>query len=141
MIEVINLGFFIFRAAENAQKKQKAENGSGEAKKVVKVPPKPNPKIIAGLYDLFATTCKLFLAPTGMRYLVAIDLRSFVPTEKCYRCPHVTPPQAAVVTTLCLLHADRNVVVKVAGANEELLPVALNSTMTIQQGVDKLKEV
>lgn len=108
---------------------------------MVKVPPKPNPKIIAGLYDLFATTCKLFLAPTGMRYLVAIDLRSFVPTEKCYRCPHVTPPQAAVVTTLCLLHADRNVVVKVAGANEELLPVALNSSMTIQQGVDKLKEV
>lgn len=129
------------RAAENARKKRRAENGSGEPKKFTKAAPKPNPKIISGLHDLFTSTCKLFLAPTGLRYFVAIDLKSLSPTDKCYRCSHVSPAQAGVLTTLCLLHADRNVSVCVAGAREELVPVELSASMTVQQGVKKLEEV
>ncbi|KAK6637050.1 hypothetical protein RUM43_010724 [Polyplax serrata] len=129
-----------FLAAENARKKRRAENGSGEPKKFTKAAPKPNPKIISALHDLFTSTCKLFLAPTGLRYFVAIDLKSLSPTDKCYRCSHVSPAQAGVLTTLCLLHADRNVSVCVAGAREELVPVELSASMTVQQGVKKLEE-
>lgn len=102
---------------------------------------KPNPEIISALHNLFSSTCK-FLAPTGLKYLVAIDLKNHLGTnERCYRCSYVSPAQAAVVIALCLLNADLNVSVLTANALKNLEPVNLSPSMTVQKGVQKLKEV
>lgn len=51
------------------------------------------------------------LVPTGMRYLVALDLSSNMQTWKCNGARDIKPAHAAILLALCLLHADREVTV------------------------------
>lgn len=110
------------------------------ANRSVPVPPQPNPKIISALHSLFNSTCKLFLAPTGLKYMVFIHLKNLSLTAQCHKCPHVSPVQAAALTTLCLLHAEGNVSIRVSNG-KELLPIALNSNMTMSEVIKKLQQV
>ena len=81
------------------------------------------------------------LVPTGMRYLVAIDVRSQMVHGKCWHCFNVSPAQAAVLMTLSLVKAERDVTVMAFGAEGAMQPVELDKTISIQETQNKLKEV
>jgi len=81
------------------------------------------------------------LVPTGMRYLVAIDVRSQMVHGKCWHCFNVSPAQAAVLMTLSLVKAERDVTVMAFGAEGTMQPVELDKNISIQETQNKLKEV
>jgi len=96
------------------------------------------------------------LVPTGMRYLVAIDL-TMKSTDKVVGAPFVSPLQAAVLLAMMLLRADKNVRVVTFPAVEEnnvvpegehvetvpevMLPIDIDCNISVQANLDKLKEV
>ncbi|KAK3926459.1 60 kDa SS-A/Ro ribonucleoprotein [Frankliniella fusca] len=82
----------------------------GRIDKTLKPAPKPNANIISALNKLLVSTFKL-LVPTGMRYLLAMDLSSNMQTWKCNGERDVKPAEAAVLLALCLLNAEREVTV------------------------------
>ncbi|CAG2066715.1 unnamed protein product [Timema podura] len=84
---------------------------------------------------------RLLLVPTGMRYLVAVDVRSQMVHGKCWQCSNVTPAQAAILQALCLVKAERDVTVLAFGADEVLTPVTLDKEITLQQALDRFKEI
>jgi 60 kDa SS-A/Ro ribonucleoprotein len=81
------------------------------------------------------------LVPTGMRYLVAIDVRSQMVHGKCWHCFNVSPAQAAVLMTLCLVKAERDVTVVAFGTEGSMQPVELDKNISMQETQNKLKEV
>jgi hypothetical protein len=81
------------------------------------------------------------LIPTGMRYLVAIDVRSQMVHGKCWHCSNISPTQAAVLVTLCLVKAERDVTVVAFGAEGSMQPVELDKNITMKETQNKLKEV
>jgi len=81
------------------------------------------------------------LVPTGMRYLVAIDVRSQMVHGKCWHCFNVSPAQAAVLMTLSLVKAERDVTVMAFGTEGTMQPVELDKNISIQETQNKLKEV
>ncbi|KAJ1520768.1 hypothetical protein ONE63_003863 [Megalurothrips usitatus] len=82
----------------------------GKTDRELKPPPKPNAKILAALNKLLLSTLRL-LVPTGMRYLVAIDLSNNMKQWICNGSRDVKPANAATLLALCLLHAERDVTV------------------------------
>ncbi|KAE8749429.1 hypothetical protein FOCC_FOCC003942 [Frankliniella occidentalis] len=118
----------------------------GKTEKPLKPAPKPNAKIISALNKLLVSTFKL-LVPTGMRYLLALDLSSNMQTWKCNGERDVKPAEAAVLLALCLLNAEREVTVAsfppVLGAppEEELIDPVNPVLMTVsRRGKKKLGE-
>jgi hypothetical protein len=76
-----------------------------------------------------------------MRYLVAIDVRSQMVHGKCWHCFNISPAQAAVLVTLCLVKAEREVMVVAFGAEGSMQPVELDKNVTMKETQNKLKEV
>lgn len=81
------------------------------------------------------------LVPTGMRYLVAIDVRNQMVHGKCWHCLTISPAQAAVLMTLCLVKAERDVTVAAFGAEGSMQPVELGKNISMQETQNRLKEV
>ena len=81
------------------------------------------------------------LVPTGLRYLVAIDVRNQMVHGKCWHCNHVTPAAAATLITLCLVKAERDVTVVAFGTEGSMQPVQMDKSITMDQAQNKLKEV
>nr|CAD7413306.1 unnamed protein product [Timema cristinae] len=102
--------------------------------------PQPHVKVVHALNHLLTSSFKL-LVPTGMRYLVAVDVRSQMVHGKCWQCSNVTPAQAAILQALCLVKAERDVTVLAFGADEVLIPVTLDREITLQQAQDRFKEI
>nr|CAD7207358.1 unnamed protein product [Timema douglasi]CAD7269967.1 unnamed protein product [Timema shepardi] len=90
---------------------------------------------------MFCLNALQLLVPTGMRYLVAVDVRSQMVHGKCWQCSNVTPAQAAILQALCLVKAERDVTVLAFGADEALTPVSLDKDITLQQAQDRFKEI
>jgi hypothetical protein len=91
---------------------------------------------------LFVTVLMFqLLEPTGMRYLVAVDVRSRMVHGKCWHCLNVSPAQAAMLMTLSLVKAERDVTVMAFGAEGTMQPVELDENISIQETQNKLKEV
>lgn len=76
----------------------------------LKPAPKPNAKILTALHQLLLSTSRL-LVPTGMRYLVAIDLLNNMKSWHCNGARDVSPALAATLIALSLVHAEREVTV------------------------------
>ncbi|XP_069697982.1 RNA-binding protein RO60 [Periplaneta americana] len=113
---------------------------STEPETKAKTPPQPHPKIVEALNQLLMSTFTL-LVPTGMRYLVAIDVRSQMVHGKCWHCINVSPAQAATLITLCLVKAERDVTVVAFGTEGSMQPVELDKRVSMQEAQDKLKEI
>lgn len=105
-----------------------------------KTTPQPHPRVVEALNQLLASSFTL-LVPTGMRYLVAIDVRSQMVHGKCWHCFNVSPAQAAVLMTLSLVKAERDVTVMAFGAEGSMQPVELDKNISIQETQNKLKEI
>ncbi|XP_067009407.2 RNA-binding protein Ro60 [Anabrus simplex] len=106
--------------------------------KEVKQLPQPNPKVIEALNTLLESSFKL-LVSTGMRYMIVVDTRPQMLTSRCWQC-QVQPLQAAALLSLCLVKAERDVMVMAFGFGTPA-PVALEKSMSFKQAQDKLKEV
>jgi hypothetical protein len=81
------------------------------------------------------------LVPTGLRYLVAVDVRNQMTHSKCWHANYVTPAAAATLITLCLVKAEREVTVVAFGTEGSMQPVQMDKNITMEQAQSKLKEV
>ncbi|KAJ9576484.1 hypothetical protein L9F63_006697, partial [Diploptera punctata] len=106
----------------------------------VKQPLQPHPKIVEALGHLMASTFKL-LVPTGLRYLVAIDVRNQMVHTKCCHCNNVTPASATALITLCLVKVERDVTVVAFGTEGSMQPVPIDKNTTMEQAQNKFKEI
>ncbi|PSN35559.1 hypothetical protein C0J52_12499 [Blattella germanica] len=84
--------------------------------------PQPHPKIVDALKQLLSSSFKLLIS-TGLRYLVAVDVRINMTQGKCWHCNNVSPAHAAALMALCLVKAEREVNVVAFSEEGALAPL------------------
>jgi len=73
-------------------------------------PPKCNLLIKNALVTFFYSLYK-FQKPTGLRYMVAVDVRPKMFSDRCQHCLHLTPIEAAQVVSLSLIRTETEKVI------------------------------
>ncbi|KAJ8893261.1 hypothetical protein PR048_005852 [Dryococelus australis] len=85
--------------------------------------------------------CLQLLVATGMRYLVAVDMRHAMWATSCGHCVNVSSAQAALLQTLCLLKAERDVTVLAFLEGQCLQEVQLEKSVNFAEAEQKIKQV
>ncbi|XP_046611310.1 60 kDa SS-A/Ro ribonucleoprotein-like [Neodiprion virginianus] len=116
--------------------KQKARKA--KARSVIP-PPKPTRKIIEALYKTLGYSFNS-LAPTGLRYMITIDMSKAMQDNSAWRCGNLSSAEAGCLIALCLLRSENNVTVATF-KNIGVHIVYLNKNASLGQIVKKMKQM
>lgn len=116
--------------------KQRVKNA---AKKPSPPPLKPNRKIIEALYKTLGYSFNS-LEPTGLRYMITIDMNKAMQDSPAWQCGNVSAAEAGCLIALCLLRCEQNVTVATF-KNIGIHVVNLDKNGSLGQIVRKMKQM
>lgn len=108
------------RAIENSMERGDDNSIQGDIDQQVQRQPPPRriPEIMECLTTLFNKSLAL-LAPTGLRYLIALDSQAAMESRVCYKERFVTVEEAASLVALCVIKAESESNVKLVTFTKE----------------------
>lgn len=101
--------------------------------------PKPNTMVIEAIHKLFNSSFKL-LVPTGLRYLIAMDGREKMWSNRCWHSPYVYLGEAGVLTALNLIKTEREVIFGSFNGQSCFVPIPVIKEASINEVISKVKE-
>lgn len=135
------LVFITIRNYENSGKPLSYEKRKlkEEAKKPFPIPPKPNQKIIDALYKTLnlSFTC---LKPSGLRYMITIDMNKTMLESHAWRCRNVTAAEAGCVIALSHLRCEKNITIATF-KDVGIHTVNLSKTASFGQAMRRLQQM
>ncbi|XP_014485240.1 PREDICTED: 60 kDa SS-A/Ro ribonucleoprotein-like [Dinoponera quadriceps] len=110
-----------------------------QAKKPPPPPPKPNSRIIDALYK--ALNLSFFhLQPTGLRYMVTIDMNKVMLDSRAWRNANMTGAEAGCMIALSLIRCEKNVTVATF-KNVGVHTVNIDKTASFGQTMRRLSQM
>ncbi|XP_076232684.1 RNA-binding protein RO60 [Calliopsis andreniformis] len=107
--------------------------------KPLPTPPKPNSKIIDALYKMLNLSFN-HLQPTGLRYMVTINMNKVMLDTHTWRSGNVTGAEAGCMIALALLRCEKHVTVATF-KNVGIHPVGLDKTASFGQAMRRLQQM
>ncbi|XP_017880741.1 60 kDa SS-A/Ro ribonucleoprotein-like [Ceratina calcarata] len=107
--------------------------------KPLPVPPKPNSKIIDALYKMLNLSFNN-VQPTGLRYMVTINMNKVMLETHCWRSGNVNGAEAGCMIALALLRSEKHVTVATF-KNVGIHTVNIDKTASFGQAMRRLQQM